>query len=283
MHERDPRTAATHPRFLVDEANTLGPQMSEGGVDVGYRVGDMVHAFAAGTNELADRRLLAERLQQLNVRTSHGDHRLLDSLALHHLAMDWFDPVQALVFGQSRVEVTHGDSDVVDVDEEHVGKVRGTPPNALVELASMTMRSRPPIAELRRIYEESHTIAVVGASPDPAKRANVIPAYLADQGYRVIPVNPNHDVVLGEPCYPTLLEIPEAVDIVDVFRPPIDAPDVAAKAVQIGAKVLWLQLGIQSTEAARIAQEAGLAFIEDHCIGQMHAMLGLGPGPGHSD
>jgi len=283
MHKRDPCAATTHPGFLVDEASALGPKVCEGGVDVGYRVGDMVHAFAAGTNELADRRLLAERLQQLDVRPSHGNHRFLDSLALHHLAMNRFDPVQALVFGQRRVEITHGDADVVDVDEEHARKVRGPPPSTLVELASMDMRSRPPIAELRRIYEESNTIAVVGASPDPAKRAHVVPAYLADQGYRIIPVNPNHDEVLGEPCYPTLLEIPEAVDIVDVFRPPIDAPDVAAKAVQIGAKVLWLQLGIQSDEASRIAQEAGLAYIEDHCIGQMHAMLGLGPGPGHSD
>ncbi len=144
------------------------------------------------------------------------------------------------------------------------------------------MRTRPPLPELRRIYAESHTIAVVGASPDSTKRANVVPAYLIDQGYRVIPVNPNHDEVFGERCYPTLLEIPDKVDIVDVFRPPIDAPDVAVKAVQIGARVLWLQLGILSDEAARIAQQGGLLFVEDHCIGQMHAMLGLGPGPAHA-
>ncbi len=143
------------------------------------------------------------------------------------------------------------------------------------------MRTRPPIAVLRRIYEESHTIAVVGASPDPSKRANVVPAYLRDQGYRIIPVNPNHDEVFGERSYPTLLDIPEPVDVVDVFRPPVDAPDVAAKAVQIGAKVLWLQLGILSDEAAQIAAKGGLTFVEDHCIGQMHAMLGLGPGPAH--
>jgi hypothetical protein len=143
------------------------------------------------------------------------------------------------------------------------------------------MRTRPPISELRKIYEESRTIAVVGASPDPSKRANVVPGYLKDQGYRIIPVNPNHDEVFGEPCYPSLLEIPEPVDVVDVFRPPVDAPDVAEKAVEIGAKVLWLQLGILSEEAARIATEGGLVFVEDHCMGQMHAMLGLGPGPVH--
>lgn len=146
----------------------------------------------------------------------------------------------------------------------------------------MAMRTRPPVSRLRRIYEDSRTIAVVGASPDPNKRANVVPAYLAEQGYRIIPVNPNHDEIFGEQCYPTLLEIPEPVDIVDVFRPPEECPDIAGKAVQIGAKVLWLQLGITSEEAARIAETGGLAFIEDHCIGQMHAMLGLGPGPEHA-
>ncbi len=145
------------------------------------------------------------------------------------------------------------------------------------------MRTRPPIAELRRIYDESRTIAVVGASPDPSKRANVVPIYLRDQGYRIIPVNPNHDEVFGEQSYATLLDIPEPVDLVDVFRPPTDAPDVAEKAVQIGATVLWLQLGILSEEAARIAAAGGLAFVEDHCIGQMHAMLGLGPGPPHNE
>ena len=144
------------------------------------------------------------------------------------------------------------------------------------------MRTRPPIAELRKIYEESHTIAVVGASPDPSKRANVVPAYLKDQGYRIIPVNPNHDEVFDEQCYPSLLEIPDPVDVVDVFRPPVDAPGVAEKAVAIGAKVLWLQLGILSDEAAYIAAAGGLVFVEDHCMGQMHAMLGLGPGPGHN-
>ncbi len=145
------------------------------------------------------------------------------------------------------------------------------------------MRTRPPVAEIRRLFEESRTIAVVGASPDPTKRANVVPSYLRDQGYRIIPVNPNHDEIFGERCYPTLLEVPGPVDVVDVFRPAADAPEIADKAVQIGARVLWLQLGILSDEAAEIAATAGLTFVEDHCMGQMHAMLGLGPGPPHSD
>lgn len=145
------------------------------------------------------------------------------------------------------------------------------------------MKARPPVAELRRIYEDSHTIAVVGASPDPTKRANVIPAYLQQQGYRIIPVNPNHDQVLGERSYPTLLDIPEPVDVVDVFRPAGEAPEIAHQAAHIGATVLWLQLGILSDEAGRIAAAGGLAFVEDHCMGQMHAALGLGPGPPHAD
>ena len=143
------------------------------------------------------------------------------------------------------------------------------------------MRTRPPIAEVRRIYEESKTIAVVGASPDPGKRAYVVPEYLQEQGYRIIPVNPNHDEIFGEKAYPTLLDIPEPVDVVDVFRPAEEAPGIAEQAVEIGAKVLWLQLGIISDTAGQIAQEGGLAFVEDHCMGMMHAMLELGPGPAH--
>ncbi len=143
------------------------------------------------------------------------------------------------------------------------------------------MRSRPPLDEVRRIYADAKTIAVVGASPDPEKRAHIVPAYMQEQGYRIIPVNPNHAEILGEKAYPTLEDIPEPVDIVDVFRPPPEAPGIAASAVEIGAKVLWLQVGIASEEAGRIATEAGLDFVMDNCIGVMHAKLGLGPGPGH--
>lgn len=142
------------------------------------------------------------------------------------------------------------------------------------------MRDRPPLPELRRIYAETTTIAVVGASPDPAKKAHVVPAYLQANGYRIIPVNPRHDEIFGETVYPTLLEIPEPVDVVDVFRPAPEAMIVADKAVAIGAKVLWLQQGIVSEEAAAIASAAGMTVVMDTCMGMMHAKLGLGPGPG---
>jgi len=141
------------------------------------------------------------------------------------------------------------------------------------------MKTRPPIDELRRIYAETKTIAVVGASPDPTKYANVVPEYLRSQGYRIIPVNPGHDEILGEKAYPTLLDIPEPVDVVEVFRPAEDAPEVATNAAAIGAKVLWLQLGIVSEEAGQIALDAGMTVVMDRCMGQMHAVLGLGPGP----
>lgn len=142
------------------------------------------------------------------------------------------------------------------------------------------MHSRPPIAELRRIYAETKTIAVVGASPDPAKKAHSVPAYLQSNGYRIVPVNPRHEEILGEAAYPTLLQVPDPVDVVDVFRPAAEATMVAESAVAIGAKVLWLQEGIVSEEAAAIATAAGMAVVMDTCMGLMHAKLGLGPGPG---
>ena len=136
------------------------------------------------------------------------------------------------------------------------------------------MRDRPPLPELRRIYAETTTIAVVGASPDPAKKAHVVPAYLQANGYRIIPVNPRHDEIFGETAYPTLLEIPEPVDVVDVFRPAPEARSSPSKAVAIGAKVLWLQQGIVSEEAAAIATAAGMTVVMDTCMGMMHAKLG---------
>jgi predicted CoA-binding protein len=143
------------------------------------------------------------------------------------------------------------------------------------------VRTRPPLDDIRRIYADTKTIAVVGASPDPRKYANSVPTYLQGQGYRIIPVNPSYPEVLGETSYPTLLDIPEPVDVVDVFRPAAETPEIAENAVAIGANVLWLQLGIVSEEAARIAADAGLEVVMDNCMGAMHAKLGLGPGPSY--
>lgn len=125
-----------------------------------------------------------------------------------------------------------------------------------------------PDALLRRIYRETRTIAMVGASPSWIRPSYFVMRYLQQKGYRVIPVNPRAvgSPILGEDVYPDLESIPIPVDVVDVFRRPEEVPAIATSAVAIGAKVLWLQLGIRSPEAATIAGIAGLAVIEDHCM-----------------
>ena len=133
--------------------------------------------------------------------------------------------------------------------------------------------------ELARIFAETRTIAVVGASGDPAKPAHSIPQYLQRQGYRILPVNPRGGELLGEPVARSLSEVEGPVDVVEVFRPAEEAPQIAREAVAVGAKVLWLQLGIASEEARRIAEAAGLTVVMDRCMGATHGELGLGPGP----
>lgn len=119
----------------------------------------------------------------------------------------------------------------------------------------------------RAILEGARTVAVVGCSTDSGKAAHRIPAQLQAAGYRVIPVHPEAGEILGERAYRTLGEIPEPVDLVDVFRPSQEAPEVARQAVAIGAGALWLQLGIRSPEARLIAEDAGLAYVENRCTG----------------
>ena len=128
-------------------------------------------------------------------------------------------------------------------------------------------------AELKRIFDEAKTIAVVGASIHPHRAGHYIPRYLMEQGYRIVPVNPNYDEVLGEKCYPSLKEIPIPVDVVEVFRRPEFCDEVARDAVAIGAKVLWLQLGIVCDPARKIATGAGLTYVEDACMGPEHRRL----------
>lgn len=133
--------------------------------------------------------------------------------------------------------------------------------------------------ELRAIYADTRTIAVVGASGDPEKPGHTIPAYLQRQGFRIIPVSPKGGELFGERVYSSLAEIPEPVDLVDVFRPAAETPAIAAQAAAIGARVLWLQAGIYSEEAAAIAKSEGLTVVMDMCMGATHERLGLGPGP----
>jgi uncharacterized protein len=133
--------------------------------------------------------------------------------------------------------------------------------------------------ELRQIYDDTKTIAVVGASVDEMKAAHTIPRYLQRQGYRIIPVNPKGGEILGEKVYERLEDVPEPIDVVDVFRPSAETPDVARDAVKVGAKALWLQEGIESEEAERIASEGGLKVVMNRCMGETHYQLRLGPGP----
>ena len=133
--------------------------------------------------------------------------------------------------------------------------------------------------ELRRIYAETKTIAVVGASGDPSKPAHEIPRYVKSQGYRIVPVSPKGGELFGEAVVASLDDLGEPVDAVDVFRPPAEAVGVAEAAVRIGAKVLWFQEGTDSEEAVKLARDAGLTVVTGRCMGNTHGQLGLGPGP----
>ncbi|HUR32702.1 MAG TPA: CoA-binding protein [Vicinamibacterales bacterium] len=135
------------------------------------------------------------------------------------------------------------------------------------------MHQNPSDDELRQLLIEANTVAMVGASSDPEKASHGIMRKLQHAGYTVIPVNPRETEVLGEKAYGSLDEIPGPVDIVDVFRRAEDTPPIADQAVRIGAKALWLQLGISSEEAASRAQAGGLIVVMDKCIGVTHALL----------
>jgi uncharacterized protein len=130
----------------------------------------------------------------------------------------------------------------------------------------------------RTLLETANTIAVVGASTTPGKAAYAIPRTLLAAGFRMIPVHRTAGEIHGQKAYPTLADVPEPVDLVDLFRPATEAPEFARQAVSIGAKGLWLQFGIVSAEARRIAEAAGLEYIEDLCIGVEVVELGIHKG-----
>jgi predicted CoA-binding protein len=129
------------------------------------------------------------------------------------------------------------------------------------------------IAQLRRLLKNNHTIAIVGLSADWYRPSYFAAKYMQEHGYRVIPVNPKYTEILGEKCYPDLKSIPEKIDIVDVFRKSSDCAPIAKEAVTIGAKVLWLQLGVENDEAKEIAEKAGLEFVQNRCVKIEYARL----------
>jgi predicted CoA-binding protein len=132
--------------------------------------------------------------------------------------------------------------------------------------------------KLRRILRTSRTVAVVGLSGQWHRPSYFAAKYMQEHGYRVIPVNPTYDAILGEKSYKTLRDIPEKVDIVDCFRKSAEIPAIAEDAIAIGAKVLWMQLGVTNPEARRRAESAGLEVVEDHCVKIEHGRFfgGLG-------
>ena len=122
------------------------------------------------------------------------------------------------------------------------------------------------------ILRGAKTIAVVGASRDPRKPGGSVPYGLQRRGFRIIPVNPFADELFGERVYRSIAEVPERIDVVDVFRPAADAPEIARQAAAAGARALWLQLDIRSEEARRIAEAAGMDYVEDACTGVVAAL-----------
>jgi predicted CoA-binding protein len=123
------------------------------------------------------------------------------------------------------------------------------------------------------VLKSYRTIAVVGLNSDPDRPSHWVSEYMLQHGYRIIPVNPDETEVFGEKAYPDLQSVPEQVDFVDVFRRPQFCADIARDAVAKGAKVLWLQSGIRSSEARAIAEGAGLTYIEDRCVMVEHQRL----------
>lgn len=131
-------------------------------------------------------------------------------------------------------------------------------------------------ARVSAIIKEAENIAVVGCSPKSYRDSNSVARYLVEQGYRIIPVNPKHDMILGVKSYPDLPTAREAegpIDIVDVFRAPEHVVPHVREAVEIEARLIWLQLGIENEEASRIAAEAAVPFVQDSCLRVKHQEL----------
>jgi predicted CoA-binding protein len=137
----------------------------------------------------------------------------------------------------------------------------------------MNLQPADDINSLRRILKESRVLAVVGLSANWHRPSYFAAKYMLEHGYRVIPVNPQYQEVLGQKCYASLRDIPEKVDLVDVFRKSADVLPIAEDAIAIGARVLWQQLGVRNEEAAARARAAGLDIVIDRCVKIEHGRL----------
>jgi uncharacterized protein len=130
---------------------------------------------------------------------------------------------------------------------------------------------------VEHILGTTGTIAVVGLSTHPEKAAQSVPAAMQAAGFTVLPVHPTAERILGQVAYRSLADIPLPVDLVNVFRPADEAPEIARQAVRIGARALWLQLNLRSDEARRIATDGGLDYVEDRCIAVEYSLRNVGP------
>lgn len=126
---------------------------------------------------------------------------------------------------------------------------------------------------IQSILQRSRTVAIVGLSPNELRPSHFVGYYLRRHGYQIIPVNPREESILGERCYPSLADVPERVDVVDVFRAPDAVPAIAEEAVAAGAGALWLQYGVISPEGAAIAARGGLDVVMDRCMKVEHARV----------
>ena len=124
----------------------------------------------------------------------------------------------------------------------------------------------PSSEKIKTILERYKRVAIVGLSPKPGRDSHKVAKYLKDNGYRIVPVNPGQKEILGEKCYPNLKAIPFLIDVVDIFRKPEAIPPVVDDAIAIGAKVVWMQLGLAHNQAADKARKAGLEVVMDKCI-----------------
>jgi len=128
-------------------------------------------------------------------------------------------------------------------------------------------------ADLRCILANAKTVAIVGLSPKKDSPSHEVAEYLIEQGFRIFPVNPGCDEVLGQKCYPDLRSVPEHIDVVDIFRKPEAIPAIVEEAIQIGADNVWMQLGLEHEAAAQKAREAGLNVVMNRCMKQQHTRL----------
>lgn len=135
------------------------------------------------------------------------------------------------------------------------------------------MSDNTDINALRRILKQNKTLAIVGLSANWYRPSYFAAKYMQEHGYRIIPVNPAYEEVLGEKCYASLKDIPEKIDLVDCFRKSEDIEPIAKEAIEIGAKVLWLQLGVMNEKAAKMARDAGLEVVQDRCVKIEHGRL----------